>query len=213
MARSAIQQSFAMFGLAALVVSGCSKPNREGILGHFPIIDQHLVVDYAKPLKDPLREFYRIHMDVAITDPTKFGEFQKAMDGGKEDEAYRVLQSVLPPEDAQNKRAHAVVYAALDPATTPPAGGADSRGTWPHVNLELVTDYANPIGNELHQFFRIHLDIPISDATTFTDLRKALEARREGDAYKIIRGTLPPPAPENKRAYAVVDAALGVTTK
>jgi hypothetical protein len=184
--------------------------------GSWPIIDRELVTDYGKPVSDALRQFFRIHMDIPISDPVKFADLRQTLDSGKEGEVYTVVKSTLPSENSVNKRAHALVDAALKPTTTTTntaAGSMAPLGSWPIIDRELVTDYAKPVSDALRQFFRIHMDVPISDPAKFADLRKALDSGREDEVYTAVKSTLPSENPENKRAYAVVNAALNSPTR
>ena len=179
------------------------------VRGSFPIIDRQLVTDYAKPVRDLERQFFRIHMDIPISDPKEFGKIRGALDRGDEREVYADIKSTLPSEDPGNERAHALVDAALKPGrhdATP--GRVVAMGSFPIIDRQLVTDYAKPIGDLMRQFFRIHMDIPLTDATTFGRIRKALDTGNDGEVYADIRSTLPSENPGNERALAVIDAAL-----
>jgi predicted protein tyrosine phosphatase len=184
-----------------------------GPFGSFPIIDRQLVTDYAKPASDPEHQFFRIHMDIPISDSTTFGKIRTALESGNDSEVYTNIKSTLPSENPTNRRAYAVVDAALKPATAPPdtrVGRNVALGSFPIIDRQLVTDYAKPTSDPEHQFFRIHMDIPISDSTTFGKIRKALDSGNEGEVYADIKSTLPSQTPTNERALAVVDAALNV---
>jgi len=82
-------------------------------MGAWPDMNTELVTDYGRPPGDRLRQFLRIHLDIPI--PSKFTELQKALDGKKEGDVYRIIQGILPTETRTTKRAHAVVVAALKP--------------------------------------------------------------------------------------------------
>ena len=179
--------------------------------GTFPIIDRELVTDYGKPVSDELRRFFRIHMDVPISDSKKFGDLRVALDSGNEDEVYTAVKSTLPSQNAANKRAYALVDAALKPTTNTTKTNT-VLGTFPIIDRELVVDYGKPVTDVLRQFFRIHMDIPIPDPAKFGEIQKALDSGNDREVYTDIKSTLPSENPQNKRAHAVVDAALNIPT-
>lgn len=181
-----------------------------GPRGSFPIIDLELVTDYGKPKSDELRQFFRIHMDLPVSDST-FATIEEALKDKNKVKAYEELKSTLPSENGENRRALALVDAALDPSTSP-AGPTDGRavglGSFPIIDLELVTDYGKPVDDELRQFFRIHLDLPLRDSAKFKRIRDMLDDGKEAEAYAEIKSTLPPENPTNRGARAVVYVAL-----
>jgi hypothetical protein len=181
--------------------------------GSFPIIDLELVTDYGKPIGDVLRQFFRIHMDLPIRNSTKFENIQAALDAGNEAEAYAQIKSTLPSQNPENRRALALVDAALEPGTSP-TNRTNSRevplGSFPIIDLELVTDYGKPVDDILRQFFRIHIDLPIRDSAKFEKIQDALDAGNAAEAYADIKSTLPREDPNNRRARAVVYVALNL---
>ncbi len=79
------------------------------------------------------------------------------------------------------------------------------------VNIVLVTDYAQLPGTQLRQLLRLHLDVPIADAVTWTTLQTAL-GKIQSDlrtAYPIVVGLVKGTAAETGRARGMIDAALG----
>ena len=226
MTGSAIKTMVAVLGLVALVLSACAKKDNtatdsttatnsevkmtatpEYTFNAWPDPDKELVTDYGKT---PIARFFRIHMDIPISDASNFSGLQLALDGKKEADVYRIMQEViqgLPSTSApRQKRGQALVDAALKPSNT--------LSAWPDPDKELVTDYGRvPIA----KFFRIHMDIPISGSSDFKDLQVTLDSEKADDVYKIINRViegLPTSDPaRTQRGHAVVDAALGPLTK